>query len=211
MSFVPVVDMVKLQQNTDTPKFGTVVDNNDPDMLGKVKVIIPGIMEGEPEQLPWIRRKQDTAFCGVNCELFDVPEIGSVVEVKWNYDKQTPMYSGAPMSKKHTSGIFTHNYPHEGGIKFGKMYIKFDKGTNLMTISNGEAFIVCDPMGHISLVGNGNIDLSCKGDCNINAVNTNVSGNLKVNGDLWCAKGADGTVSALSAAAVSGGIIRMVE
>lgn len=212
MPLTPVIDMAKMEKYTDTPKFGTVVDNNDPDMLGKVKVLIPGIMEAEdPAALPWVRRKQDTAFCGANCEIFDVPEIGSIVEVRWNYDENTPMYSGAPMSKKHTSGIFTHNYPYEGGIKFGKMYIKFDKGTNLLTISNGKAFIVCDPMGNISLTSAGNLDLTCNGDCNINAINTNVKGNMRVDGDLWCAKGGNGTVSALSAAAVSGGIIRMIE
>lgn len=211
MPLTPVIDMAKMEKYTDTPKFGSVVANNDPDMLGKIKVIIPGIMEGEVNQLPWIRRKQDTAFCGINCEIFDVPEIGSIVEVRWNYDENTPMYSGAPMSKKHTSGIFTNNYPHEGGIKFGKMYIKFDKGTNLMTISNGECFIVCDPMGNIALTSKGNLEFTTQGDCNINAINTNVSGNLNVKGDLYCEKGANGTVSALSAATVSGGIVKAVQ
>ena len=75
MPLIPINEEAKNFNVTDEPKFGTVVDNNDPDKLGKIKVTIPGIFEGSIDKLPWIRRKNDTAFCGDDAELFDVPAI----------------------------------------------------------------------------------------------------------------------------------------
>ncbi len=211
MPLTPIIDTAKLQNNTDIPKFGIVVDNMDPDELGKIKVTIPGIFEGSSDQLPWIRRKNDTAFCGDDAELFDVPAIGSVVEVKWNYDENTPMYSGAPNSKKHTSNVFTNNYPYEGGIRFGRCIIKADKSSNMLNITNGKAFLQLDPMGNMSAVAIGNLDLSAKGDINLDAVNTNINGNLMVNGDFHCKAGADGTINLMKSASVSGGLVRTIQ
>ena len=80
MPFLPIANKGKIDKVTDSPKFGTVVDNNDPLKLGRVKVEITGIFEGSLQSLPWVRRKMDSVFCGADCEIFDVPEIGSVVE-----------------------------------------------------------------------------------------------------------------------------------
>ena len=182
MSFVPVVDMVKLKKNTDTPKFGTVVDNNDPDMVGKIKVEIPGIMEGSPEQLPWVRRKQDVSFCGIGCEIFDVPDVGAVVEVRWDYDRQTPTYSGTPVSQKHTTKEFTENYPYQGGIKFGPHIIKFDKQTEVMIITNGTNKITLEPDGKTHLeCTNLVMDVQETTELNCTNLNMNVSSKTTLN------------------------------
>lgn len=207
MPLIPINSQAKINNITDEPKFGTVVDNNDPDKLGKIKVNIPGIFEGTTDELPWIRRKNDTTFCGDDSEFFDVPAIGSVVEVKWNYDESTPMYSGAPNSSKHTSSVFTNNYPYEGGIRFGKCVLKFDKASNVMTITNGSCFIQMDPMGNISLACDGNMNLTSVRDLTITAPNTTINGNLDVQGSLNCAKGANGAITPLSVATVAGGIV----
>lgn len=211
MPLIPISNIAKSVDITDEPKFGTVVDNNDPERLGRIKVTIPGIFEGVTSELPWVRRKQDTSFCGLDCEIFDVPEIGSIVEIKWNYDENTPMYSGAPYNKKQTSKIFTNNYPYEGGIKFGKMFIKFDKASNNMTISNGKTFIQLDTLGNVKIIADANIDFYSKGDFNIHAINTNISGNLTVNGDFYCNQGANGSINLLVNASVSGGLVRTIE
>ena len=207
MPLIPIVDEAKIKKLTDEPTFGTVVDNNDPDKLGKIKVTSPGIFEGTTDQLPCIRRKNDTAFCGDDAELFDVPTIGSVVEVKWNYDENTPMYSGAPNSKKHTSNVFTQNYPYEGGIRFGQCIIKFDKATNLMTLTNGKCFIQMDPLGNMSFTCTGSTSITSSRDLTITAPNTTVKGNMHVEGDFSCDKGANGTITQQDMASVIGGLV----
>lgn len=207
MPLIPVANTVGTTKPTDIPKFGTVVANNDPLQIGRVKVNIPGMMDGPAEQLPWVRRKQDTSFCGQDCEIFDVPEIGSIVEVRWNYDETTPFYSGAPCNQKQTSGIFTNNYPYESGIKFGQMYIKFDKGSNVLTISNTKAFIQLDPMGNISLTSSGNIEISSEMDINITAPSTNFNGSVHVKGGFYCEQGANGSITTLNVATVAGGLV----
>ena len=155
MSLIPLLTQTQATSLKDEPKFGKVIANNDPDQIGKIKVIIPGIFEGAVENLPWIRRKNDTAFCGDDVELFDVPSIGSIVEIKWNYDENTPMYSGAPNSKKHMSDLFRQNYPYEGGFKFGDNYIKFDKQKPSIVITNGDGNI-------ITLSPEGKTTIQCK-------------------------------------------------
>ena len=211
MPLIPIIDEAKVKKLTDEPKFGTVVDNNDPDQLGKIKVVIPGIFEGTTETLPWIRRKNDTSFCGDDAELFDVPAVGSVVEVKWNYDENTPMYSGAPNSKKHTSKVFTNNYPHEGGIRFGKCYIKFDKATNMGTLTNGKAYIQFDPMGNITIIGSGAVNISSPQAINLTAPTINLKGNTEVDGNLVCTKAASGTITPINPGVVTKGIVTAIK
>ena len=210
MAFLPVVNVSKNKKVTDEPKFGTVVDNNDPLMLGRVKVEIQGIFEGAASTLPWVRRKTDTLFCGTDCECFDVPEIGSIVEVKWNYDENTPMYSGAPYSKKHQTSEFTNNYPYEAGFKFGPHVIKFDKVSELLTITNGKATVVLDPLGDCSVACD-SLEIKAKTKVDINTTAVHISGNLTVDGDLIATKGANGTITPYSAAVVSGGIVTSVK
>lgn len=211
MPFTPIIDTTTVKKVTDEPKFGKVVANNDPEKLGRIKVNIPGIFQGSVNDLPWVRRKQDTFLCGADCELFDVPEIGSIVEVSWRYDNDTPMYSGAPTNKKQTSSIFTNNYPYESGFKFGKMYIKFDKGTNLLTISNGKTFIQCDPMGKISLIGDGDIDIMAKGAINYTAIQHNFLGSVNIVGGFYCSQGANGSIDNTKTGTVAGGMVVSIE
>ena len=192
MPLIPIINIAQKSKLTDTPKFGTVVDNNDPDKLGKIKVTIPGIFEGDPETLPWIRRKQDTTFCGINCQLFDVPEINSIVEVRWPYDDNNPVYCGAPDNQKQTSTIFNENYPNMGGIVFGKMYICFDKTNNNINITNGAVKIECTGEGIINMEAQSDVNINTQANAIINTqgnatinsqgdTNLNSSGNLNVN------------------------------
>lgn len=210
MPLIPIIDEAKVKKFTDEPKFGTVVDNMDPEQLCRVKVEIPGLFEGQAAELPWIRRKTDTIFCGQDCEIFDVPEIGSIVEVKWNYDENTPMYSGAPYNKKHRTGAFLGNYPNEAGIKFGPHLIKFDKKSYTMTIENGQCQIILDMFGDCCVACN-SLELKCDQDALIKAPEIILDGNVQVTKGLKCANGANGTISLASIAGVSGGIVESIE
>lgn len=209
MPFIPISNIAQVKKLTDEPKFGTVVFNKDPEMLGRIKVQIPGIFDGEPEELPWVRRKTDTVFCGNDCEIFDVPEIGSIVEVKWNYDESTPMYSGAPYSKRKATTAFFNNYPHEAGIKFGDCLIKFDKASKLVTIENGAAQIVLDSMGTCSIACD---ELEIKADENIfmSAKQITLDGSVSFSGSGGDGMGADGVLLPGTVATVKNGRITSI-
>lgn len=209
MSFIPLVTAHK-PKPTDSPKFGQVVANNDPLMLGRIKVRIQGIFEGDAESLPWVRRKTDTLFCGNDCEVFDVPEVGSIVEVRWSYDDNTPIYSGAPYNKKHQTNAFTDNYPFEGGFKFGPHTIKFDKASKLMTIGNSKVQIQLDALGGCSIACN-DLHIQSKRNVTINADNVCIGGDLTVDGQITATKGESGVINAMSMAVVSGGIVQSIK
>lgn len=208
MPFLPIVNIAKVKKLTDEPKFATVIDNDDPKQLGRVKVKLPGVFDGTTDQLPWIRRKMDTLFCGDSCEIFDVPEVGSIVEIRWSYDESTPVYTGAPYNQKHKSNAFTGNYPHEGGFKFGDNIIKFDKASQSITIENAKIQIVLDPMGGLNIACktvdiHSSMNIMLHGDVTVN-------GNLHVTGDISSGNGADGLIHMGSIAGVSGGIVTSI-
>lgn len=209
MPFTPVAVTAHQYKNTDLPKFGVVKANNDPLKLGRIKVEIEGIYEGAIETLPWVRRKMDAAFCGNNCEIFDVPEVNSVVEVRWNYDDSTPMYSGVPYNQKHATGAFAENYPYEGGIKFGECLIKFDKASNIITIDNGKAQIVLDSFGDCSIACN-NVAINCDSTAEIKASSITLDGDVRVTGKLSAGNGDSGVITMASLVAVSGGIVESI-
>lgn len=211
MSFVPIIDVAQVKEATSQPKFATVVDNMDPKKLGRVKVNLPGLFEGEnAEALPWIRRKTDTIFCGQDCEIFDVPEKGSVVEVRWDYDNQTPVYSGAPYSVKHQTKEFTNNYPNEAGIKFGPHVIKFDKASKILTIENGQAQILLDAFGDCAIACN-TFEVKCDRDALVKAPQIVLDGNVKVTKALSVKEGASGAISLNTIASVSGGLVTSIK
>ena len=210
MPFLPITNVAAMKKATDEPKFATVISNNDPEKLGRIKVRLDGLFEGSEETLPWIRRKMDTLFCGNNVEIFDVPEVGSIVEIRWSYDENTPVYSGAPYNQRHKSGTFTDNYPHEGGFKFGNNIIKFDKASDMITIENGQTQIVLDGLGTVSIAGD-DINILADSDVTITAKNTIIQGNLTVDGDLTASKAASGVLSPQSMAVVANGIVSAIK
>jgi len=210
MAFLPISNVAKNKKFSDSPKFGTVVSNDDPLKLGRVKVKITGIFEGEPNALPWVRRKVDTLFCGSDCEIFDVPEVGSIVEVRWPYDESTPIYSGAPYNKVHQTSTFTNNYPYEAGIKFGPHMIKFDKASQLMTIENSKVQVTLDIMGGLSIACD-ELIANVKKDIRVNCQNMLVTGDLKVNGKLSSSHGASGTITPIHMAVIDGGVVESIK
>lgn len=183
MSFLPICDVAKIKESSEIPKFGKVIYNEDPKKLGRVKVSLPGIFEGEPEQLPWVRRKMDTLFCGLNVEVFDVPEVDSIVQIQWDYDKDTPVYTGAPYNEAHTSKLFHENYPHEGGFKFGKNYIKFNKEKPELVITNGDGNVITlSPEGKTTIQCK-NLDIEVEETANLKCENFNIKASKKVDID----------------------------
>lgn len=63
---------------------GTVVDNNDPEGIGRVKVSIPNLFDPAQGAIPWIGAHRQSPFgYGPNFGVYGSPQIGSQVRVKF--------------------------------------------------------------------------------------------------------------------------------
>lgn len=164
MSFLPLNNIAKIDNNTDIPKFGTVIYNNDPERLGRIKVKLTGIFEPTDEigsNLPWVRQLTDTFLCGNNCEMFSVPEIGSVVEIKWAFDNRTPFYTGAPYSQKHKTNAFDEDYPNSWGFCNNDFIFKINETQGIFTLSFNNSTITISKDGTINIASD-NVNVKSK-------------------------------------------------
>ena len=101
------------------PQYATVLDNNDPDHLQRIKCKIPGIMEGSANDLPWIFPQTFSGLGGrTDSSVFIVPEVGSEVVVFWpNINDVYHCYYYARHPSKVTSpqDPFLEDYPETYG------------------------------------------------------------------------------------------------
>lgn len=91
---------------------GTVVANDDPLRLKRIRISIPELLEGSGEELPWAI-PSTTAY-----GTFVVPEVGSPTYVTFqNGNLHYPMYSGEVSSSQHPIPYpFNLNYPNKYGF-----------------------------------------------------------------------------------------------
>lgn len=174
MPFIPIYNVAKFQNYKDSPKIAKVINNNDPKMLGRIKVELPGMYEPKDSQasnLPWIRRMQDTFLCGSG-EMFSVPEEGSYVELIWPYDNRNAFYRGLPYGEKNKTGFFTEDYPNEWGFTDGTFVFKVNKITHEFIICDNTISIIRDKEGKVTINAN---------EANINSKNVNINGSETVN------------------------------
>lgn len=215
MPFIPLVNLAKFKNNKDTPKIGKVINNLDPQRLGRIKIHLPGIYEPQDEQgtnLPWIAKIPDSFLSGsTNSEFFNVPQIGSLVEVVWPYGNKFGFYKSAPYSIQSRTNEFTDNYPYESGLKLGDLVVKFDEGTKSVLITNKKGFkITADATGDVTISG-ARITIQSDFDLDIEAPNVNIDGNLSVSGSMESAEGASGNITLASIASVVGGVVTSIE
>lgn len=188
MSFLPLYNIAKFKDNTDSPKFGTVINNEDPKQLGRIRVAVVGMFESEDEKgsnLPWIPRLQDNFLCGTNKEVFSVPKKGDIVEIVWPYDKNTPFYKSIPYTEKSKTSNFSEDYPNSWGIAGDEFLLKVNAKKKELTIKFGNALIEIDTDGNINISGK---DINIKGDSNINIkgdsnININSGATVKISGN----------------------------
>lgn len=96
----------------------TVVDNDDPKQLGRVKAIIIDLfVDDDPEKLPWIFPERDSFQGGSeDSGTFDCPMLGSVILVKFpTKDIYYPVYFGYPLNELTKQKLFLENYPFSYG------------------------------------------------------------------------------------------------
>lgn len=118
MSFIEVHDWFKKNDPLAVPLKGTVVDNNDPKKLGRVKVQIPGVLEDSDfTKLPWIYPKNAVGFGGTpDGSDLSVPTIDAELTIEFPYKEvYFGFYTGYQRSETTRQGLFFEDYPFSYG------------------------------------------------------------------------------------------------
>ena len=154
--------MIKIQK--DSLKFpgnyrGVVLDNLDPDQLGRIKVGIFGVFDGiSMADVPWaIPAAPIFTGAGVGHGSFSVPEIGSNV---WCFfeavDIYQPVYfAAAPDGIRGLPSERTSNYPSRSVIKTKNGIVIYvdDSSKEIKVNHPSGAFLKIDGSGNITITG----------------------------------------------------------
>lgn len=93
------------------PHKGKVVDNEDPEKLGRVKVEITGLLEGAPDDLPWCIPST------LDAQKMDVPKVGDELIIEFPYnDIYAPFYGGGWHNANTKASEFDEDYPNTFGF-----------------------------------------------------------------------------------------------
>ena len=228
MLIKPFVPLLKEQVDPTTMSYiGSVVDNNDPKKLGRIKVQIAVYADLNPEAIPWASpllashgNSQD--YGGIN-----IPEIGSQVRVTFpSKDFTAPYYSGAELNETTRTTFFDDDYPHTYGYKDsvgnfikvnkerGTAQIQHSSTTNMQVSPDGSikvglaggAYFIFDSgnnfdinIGTLDISGSadGSLNIEAGNEINISTGQMNISGNVAIDGDLNIKNGASGTFMAM--------------
>lgn len=138
---------------------GKVVDNKDPEMKCRIKVQIPGLLEGSIDDLPWCLPVFNSGF-GESDKFTHIiiPEIGTELAIEFpSGDTQLPHYS----SRWHINEVpepFKTNYPDRYGyIDRNGTYYYNDKKTKEFKFHHYSGFeFIIDDKGNFRLETPGN-------------------------------------------------------
>lgn len=122
--------------NLKRPHKGTVKDNMDPLMLGRLKIKVEKMFEdSDPEKLPWVYPANATGLGGTkDASGFVVPEIESEVTVEFPFDDiYFPFYTSYWQSSLNHQKDFDQDYPETYGWR--------DKTFNRFKINKKAKFI----------------------------------------------------------------------
>jgi hypothetical protein len=165
---------------------GQVVDNNDPDQQGRVRIRIFGVFDEDipDNNLPWAI--PDFNFIGSTLGSFVVPPLETLVKVYFeNDDIYLPRYTTKVLKKdqmndSHFIAGLTENYP-DSMIFFETdtgEYFKINRATNVTTYRHSSGLMVdIDADGNLKI---DNTDISISSNPN-NASDSSKIGNITLN------------------------------
>lgn len=188
---------------------GKVVDNNDPEKLGRVRIRVFGVYEDQipNEDIPWAI--PDFNFIGSNLGSFVVPPNDTLVKVYFEHDDiYLPRYTTKVIKKdllSESSFIAGKNENYPNSMIFFETdtgeYFKINRETNTTTyrhasgllleidvdgnlvIDNTDVSVSSNPNNSSDSSTIGNITINCKSDFNVNVggdMNITCDGKFKV-------------------------------
>lgn len=172
----PIDEMVSNYLNSyDDDSFtasyvGIIVDNNDPEKLGRCRINVYTVFDGVPtDSLPWAL--PDMSFIGSNVGSFIVPTVGTVVSVYFqNGDIYSPHYT--------TKVIVRNKMPKNKDIDYPNTMVFFEtdngdsfeinraKSTTTYTHSSGTTIHI-DADGSVSIESENNVNILHNNACTI--------------------------------------------
>ncbi len=197
---IKLIEYLKKANHYETPYKGKVIDNEDPKKLGRVKVQIEGLLQGEKEVLPWIHPQTPANIGGGESSAFYVPEVGSQIVVVFPYeDVYFGFYTGVWENSGIHNPVFDTDYPHTYGWQDSRQngfLVNKKEGNETIEIKHTSGTkVTIDKDGNllISTKGNqGNLQINIQDEAKITAeknidiksnsseININAANNLTV-------------------------------
>ena len=189
------------QLRSDRYLLGVVVDNEDPDMLRRVRVRIAALHLDTPdEHLPWADcLLHGLAGNGAGHGSYAIPEVGDFVWTDTS-DPMRPIVVGSIMKESGKLGLFETNYPRRYGTQDSKgnhffvdretddVEIHHVSGTKVVIAPDGEVTVTTVSHINFNVTGNANVVASQKAYVQAPDIElegeTVVTGNLTVTEDL---------------------------
>lgn len=186
MAFSGIQDVAKTTDYSTQFFVGTVVENQDPLGINRIKVSVPGLFEPSLGAVPWLAPFKFSSFgVGPSHGVYGAPAVGSsVVVVLQNGDVHYPLYLASLYSTKDANPEYKN--PSVWGFvdpSGNKLKVSMDSQDWEFTHSSGV---------RISIDAQGLLQVSC------NEAQVNVQGNMQatVGGNATVEIGGNGTIAA---------------
>jgi hypothetical protein len=166
---IKLVEWLGKNKNLNRIHKGTVINNIDPDKLGRLKIEIPGLLEGlSTNNLPWIYPINYYGIGGGSLlSGFSVPEIDSELLIEFPYDDiYFGFYTGYRQSKVTHQDVFDADYPETYGWRDSTgLILKINKSIQKLEFEHPSGVIgTIDKDGNVDLNVTKNANISISGD-----------------------------------------------
>lgn len=196
-----------------TKLLGYVIDDADPDKRQRVRIRIPQLHKGVPDnELPWaVYRAEGQHNSGAGAGSVRVPTKGSKVYSSFDdNDPHHPYYGGSPTTDdvNKDNELLQEDYPNTYGQidQAGNMW-KVNTQQNTMQLKHvsGMAFDIGSG-GDVTIASPGNVTISAKGNLTIvadGALKMHAQGETSIKGSAIKENCSDGAASSVSISARS--------
>lgn len=178
---------------------GTVVYNDDPEHIERIKVTIPSLFVGAPDTLPWLGKKKAELFPDSTNGTYGtfglVPKVGDQVIVE--FQDSNPLYglySGMPHQSNERVAEALVNYLYRYGFK--------DPAGNLFMVDTKPGaveILIQHVSGTLLRINNsGSIDLLAIGDITSSSPQWNHTGPVNITGNVAVTGGITSTLDTVA-------------